>query len=375
MRRATSAGSQATGDGATLGPPDDPRDKVIRPALFVLFRIAIGPSADYYGPRFLAFERAGKPHAGWHWPALFAPAVWAFYRKLWIAGLVFALLPLAGAHAMALIAPWLDDFTLMWFACAMLLTIVLPSVSGAALANALLYRRVRRRIRTAEARANSPSQAATSRGRHRAGVAVRRASCSARSPLRCWSAASDRCWSRPTTITRSGSKSARRSSVLRRSRSRSRIRGLHFSAGRDLRRRWRFRRAPARCCSTRSSSIPSTGRVKLDVGSVDSRARRQGDPSRACRRRRRACALVLRAGRDPGPLPPAGLPQGVALVYGRRRRPSRRHSAAHAWQGTCNRIGKAVRPTPRTLRLDLAVRGTHGGFDEVDPRSHVQLHA
>lgn len=143
------------------GPPDDPRDKVIRPALFVLFRIAIGPSADYYSPRFLAFERAGHGLAGWHWPALFAPAVWAFYRKLWIAGLVFALLPLAGAYAMALIAPWLDDFTWMWLACAILFTIVLPSVSGAALANALLYRRVRRRIRTAEAQAQSPSQAAS----------------------------------------------------------------------------------------------------------------------------------------------------------------------------------------------------------------------
>jgi Protein of unknown function (DUF2628)/Pilin (bacterial filament) len=145
----------------TPGPPDDPRDKVIRPALFVLFRLAIGPSADYYGPRFLAFERAGHGLAGWHWPALFAPAVWAFYRKLWIAGLVFALLPLVGAYAMALIAPWLDDFTWMWLACAVLLTIVLPAVSGAALANALLYRRVRRRIRTAEAHAASPSQAAS----------------------------------------------------------------------------------------------------------------------------------------------------------------------------------------------------------------------
>lgn len=149
------------------GPPDDPRDKVIRPALFVLFRIAIGPSADYYGPRFLAFERAGHGLAGWHWPALFAPAVWAFYRKLWIAGLVFTLLPLAGAHAMALIAPWLDDFTWMWLACALLLTIVLPSVSGAALASALLYRQVRSRIRTAEARARSASHAAS----HVSGVA------------------------------------------------------------------------------------------------------------------------------------------------------------------------------------------------------------
>lgn len=143
------------------GPPDDPQDKVIRPALFVLFRIAIGPSADYYGPRFIAFERAGHGLAGWHWPALFAPAVWAFYRKLWIVGFVFTLLPLAGAHAMAFIAPWLDDFTSMWLACAMLLTIVLPAVSGAALANALLYRHVRRCIRAAEAHAKSASHAAT----------------------------------------------------------------------------------------------------------------------------------------------------------------------------------------------------------------------
>jgi hypothetical protein len=156
---------QADGSGsvalALAGPPDDPRDKVIRPALFVLFRIATGPSADYYGPRFVAFERAGHARAGWHWPALFAPAVWAFYRKLWVSGVVFALLPLAGALAMAEIAVWLDDFTWMWFACALLLTIVLPGISGAALANALLYRRVRRRIRTAEAVTESASQAAT----------------------------------------------------------------------------------------------------------------------------------------------------------------------------------------------------------------------
>jgi hypothetical protein len=146
---------------ALAGPPDDPRDKVVRPALFVLFRIATGPSADYYGPRFIAFERAGQPRAGWHWPALFAPAVWAFYRKLWIAGVVFALLPLAGAFTMAEIAHWFDDFTWMWLACALLLTIVLPGISGAALANALLYRRVRRRIRSAEALTESASQAAS----------------------------------------------------------------------------------------------------------------------------------------------------------------------------------------------------------------------
>ena len=162
---AASHGAAVAATGAAgvvlAGPPDDPRDKVIRPTLFVLFRIATGPSADYYGPRFIAFERAGRARAGWHWPALFAPAVWAFYRKLWIAGVVFALLPLAGAFAMTEIAPWFDDFTVMWLACASLLTIVLPGICGAALANALLYRRVRRRIRSAEALTESASQAAT----------------------------------------------------------------------------------------------------------------------------------------------------------------------------------------------------------------------
>ncbi|HVF63945.1 MAG TPA: pilin [Casimicrobiaceae bacterium] len=146
---------------ALPGPPDDPRDKVIRPALFVLFRIALGPSADYYHPRFLVFERAGRSQASWHWPALFAPAVWAFYRRLWGAGLVFALLPLVGAYAAVQIAPWLDDSTWLWLASAVLLTIVLPAVSGAALANALLYRRVRRRIRVAESQTESASHAAT----------------------------------------------------------------------------------------------------------------------------------------------------------------------------------------------------------------------
>lgn len=140
---------------------DEPHEPIIRPALFVLFRLAVGPSADYYGPRFLAYERAGGASVSWHWPALFAPAVWAFYRKLWITGIVFALLPLVGAHAMGYIAPWLEDHSWLWIACAVLLTVMLPGISGAALANALLYRRVRRRIRTAEAASTSASQAAS----------------------------------------------------------------------------------------------------------------------------------------------------------------------------------------------------------------------
>lgn len=143
---------------------DPADDRVVRPALTVLFRLAVGPRADYYGPRFLAFERAGRGTTAWHWPALFLPAVWAFYRRLWLAGLLFTLLPLAGAVSVALIARWLDDSTALWIACAALLVIVLPGVTGASLANALLYRRVRARIARAESVAKNPSHAASQVG-------------------------------------------------------------------------------------------------------------------------------------------------------------------------------------------------------------------
>lgn len=143
------------------GPPELADERVIRPALFMLFRIALGPSADYYGPRFLAFERAGHPQAGWHWPALFVPAGWAFYRRLWGAGVFFTLLPLAGAAVTALVAPWLGDHSGVWIACALLLTVLLPGVAGATLASGLLYRRIRRAIRQAEAVAASPAQVAS----------------------------------------------------------------------------------------------------------------------------------------------------------------------------------------------------------------------
>lgn len=136
-------------------------ERVVRPALSVLFRLAVGPGADYYGPRFHAFERAGRGMPAWHWPALFMPAIWAFYRRLWGTGCVFTLLPLAGAAALAWIAPWLDDATWLWCACAALFVLVVPGVTGATLANALLYRRVRARIRVAEARARTPSHAAS----------------------------------------------------------------------------------------------------------------------------------------------------------------------------------------------------------------------
>ena len=135
-------------------------DLVVRPALVVLFRLAIGPSSDYYVPRFLAYEQRGA-RPGWHWAALLVPPLWAFYRRLWGAGFLYALLPLLGALAFIFLAPRFEQSTPHWFVYAALLIWILPSVSAALSANLLLYRRVRRLIRRAEHETPGPSHAAS----------------------------------------------------------------------------------------------------------------------------------------------------------------------------------------------------------------------
>ena len=135
-------------------------ERVVRPALAVLFRIALGRAADAYVPRFLQYERTGRSLPGWHWPAFVAPAVWAFYRKLWLPGLVAALLPMLGVIAFAAIAPALGTEPIAWLACAMLLVWVLPGTVSGIFANFLLYRKVRRIVTDAEAASGEPHDVA-----------------------------------------------------------------------------------------------------------------------------------------------------------------------------------------------------------------------
>jgi len=140
----------------------EPAEIVVRPALAVLFRLAVGASAaDYYVPRFLAYERAGHARPSWHWPALLFAPIWAFYRRLWAAGFCYALLPLLGAVGFAFIAPRLEYSTIHWFVYAALLIWVVPSLIAALSANPLLYRRVRRLVQRAERESKGPSQAAS----------------------------------------------------------------------------------------------------------------------------------------------------------------------------------------------------------------------
>ncbi len=148
-------------DADTVHLPDEDEDeRVVRPALAVLFRLAVGPAADYYAPRFLHYERVGHALPGWHWPAFICPSIWAFYRKLWLSGIAYALLPVAGALVFMWLWPGVDDSSALWFAWAVLAIWVLPSAVAALAANSLLYRRVRRLVRRAEIAGGSVSRAA-----------------------------------------------------------------------------------------------------------------------------------------------------------------------------------------------------------------------
>ena len=139
----------------------DARQTCIRPALAVLFRVAVGPSADYYAPRFLRYEKAGRAAPGWNWPSFWLPSVWAFYRKLWLAGLAFALLPVIGAFAFGALATRIDHASVPWLVGAVAAIWVLPGIIPALVANSLLYRQVRRMVARAEASTGSAAQVVT----------------------------------------------------------------------------------------------------------------------------------------------------------------------------------------------------------------------
>jgi len=141
--------------------PGEPADEpIVRPSLAILFRMAVGPAADYYAPKFLEYERIGRSFPGWNWAAPWIPTVWAFYHKLWIAGLAFALWPVAAMEVFGLVDPYLGDSTFVSFACALLLLWVIPGIVAGLVANTLLYHKARQLVRDAEAETVRPDEAA-----------------------------------------------------------------------------------------------------------------------------------------------------------------------------------------------------------------------
>jgi hypothetical protein len=151
-------------DTVQLGPPPGQieleDERIVRPSLAILFRMAVGPAADYYAPRFLEYERVSRSFPSWNWAAPWFPTVWAFYHKLWVAGLAFALWPVAAMEIFGLLDPYLGDSTFAAFACALLLLWVLPGLVAGVVANTLLYHKARELVRDAEAETARPDEAA-----------------------------------------------------------------------------------------------------------------------------------------------------------------------------------------------------------------------
>ncbi len=85
--------------------------------------------------------------------------MWAFYRKLWLTGTVFALLPLAGALAFVALTPHFEHADAKWILAALLVVWILPGMLAALSADSLLYAHVRDVVRGAERGARSASDA------------------------------------------------------------------------------------------------------------------------------------------------------------------------------------------------------------------------
>lgn len=146
--------------GDTIRFPGEDEAPVVRPALAMLYRLAIGPNADGYARRFLAYEKSGHVRPAWHWPAFLVPPMWAAYRGLFGAAFLFGILPLLGAMAFVGVSPLIDGSDAAWWAWAALLVWIVPGVVATFSAHPMLYRRVRRFAQEAEEETMSAAQAA-----------------------------------------------------------------------------------------------------------------------------------------------------------------------------------------------------------------------
>ena len=143
-----------------LDPGEDTDERIVRPSLAILFRMAVGPEADYYGPRFLEYERRGRSFPSWNWAAFMAPGVWAIYRRLWTAGMAFTTWPFVALAACWFALPSFSETGVLGLAVAALVVWFSPGVIGALLGNTLLHRKSRQLIQQAEALTTQTDKAA-----------------------------------------------------------------------------------------------------------------------------------------------------------------------------------------------------------------------
>ena len=116
------------------------------------FRAILGPkNQEYYLQRFEEYEANGKTTIGWHWPAFFITFYWLLYRKMWLAALLYFILPYVCTSVLGLITSLFGESRgLMMLGCYLAYTLailLLPPL----FANALYYCHCQSKIRKAEA--------------------------------------------------------------------------------------------------------------------------------------------------------------------------------------------------------------------------------
>ena len=114
------------------------------------FRAILGPkNQEYYLQRFEEYEANGKTTIGWHWPAFFITFYWLLYRKMWLAALLYFILPYLCTSVLGLVssllgasgAPMMATGYLLYFLAILLLPPCSPMASTTAIARARSVRR------------------------------------------------------------------------------------------------------------------------------------------------------------------------------------------------------------------------------------------
>ena len=115
------------------------------------FRAILGPkNQDYYLQRFEEYEANGKTTIGWHWPAFFITFYWLLYRKMWLAALLYFILPYLCTSVLGVVGSLLGASGTLLVSVGYLLYILAILLLPPMFANGLYYRHCQSKIRQAE---------------------------------------------------------------------------------------------------------------------------------------------------------------------------------------------------------------------------------
>ncbi len=115
------------------------------------FRAILGPkNQEYYLQRFEEYEANGKTTIGWHWPAFFITFYWLLYRKMWLAALLYFILPYVCTSLLGLVSSLLGASGAPMMGIGYLVYILAILLLPPLFANSLYYRHCQSKIRKAE---------------------------------------------------------------------------------------------------------------------------------------------------------------------------------------------------------------------------------